>query len=141
MTTQYGFDFGPLKVERTFGDARYGYGIHVTVGKRVLSIESSPHGRNLTVREHMGGNEWFEVESIPVTTKPSLVDEAVRPKWQLFTNTGEPTDWPSILAANEAWHRKGGRGRGTVRPDRAAVRGIVLTEAGRAYLAEMRDKG
>ena len=78
-----------------------------------------------------------------MTTKPSLVDEAVRPVFGTYLRrlNGEPLSWADLLAANAAWHRKGGRGRGTVRPDRAAVRGIVLTEAGRAYLAEMRGKG
>ncbi len=62
MATQYGFDFGPLKVERTFGDKRWGYGVHVTIGKRVLSIESTPGGRRSIVREHVGNNEWRELK-------------------------------------------------------------------------------
>lgn len=62
MTTEYGFDFGPLKVERTWGDPQVGYGIQVTVGKRLLSIEATPRGRKAIVREYVGGTRWRELQ-------------------------------------------------------------------------------
>lgn len=58
MITEYGFDYGPMKVERAWGDSRVGYGIQIKVGKRIFSIETSPAGRTVKISEHEGGNVW-----------------------------------------------------------------------------------
>ena len=63
------------------------------------------------------------------------------PRWQLFTIHGEPQGWGELHAANARWHkRKEGRSRGPghSRADRAAVRSIGITDAGRAWLDEHR---
>lgn len=58
----YGFTFGPITVERTWGDPRIGYGVQVRVGKEVISIESSPQGRSVRVTKHVGANKWQELK-------------------------------------------------------------------------------
>jgi hypothetical protein len=50
-TTDYGFDFGPMKVERWISDPKYGYVLGITIGDRVIDIRCSPKGRNVRVEE------------------------------------------------------------------------------------------
>lgn len=49
--TDYGFEFGPMKVERWISDPKYGYVVGVTIGKKVIEIVTSPKGRNVRIVE------------------------------------------------------------------------------------------
>jgi hypothetical protein len=62
------------------------------------------------------------------------------PRWKLFDLYGAEQSWDTVQAHNVLWHdrkerhQRGGNGRvGSV------SRGIALTEAGRAYLAALRE--
>jgi len=49
--TAYGFDFGPMKVERWISDPKYGYVLGITIGNKVVEVVCSPKGRNVRVEE------------------------------------------------------------------------------------------
>ena len=65
----------------------------------------------------------------------------VRPR--LLTLDGQPLSWATLHARAWVWWRRRGRRRRGVahRPDQARKRGIVLTEAGKAWLDEHRTAG
>ena len=48
-TTDYGFDFGPMKVERWVSDPKYGYVVGITIGNKVVEVVCSPKGRTVRV--------------------------------------------------------------------------------------------
>lgn len=64
----------------------------------------------------------------------------IEPRWKLFDLYGNEQSWDTVQAHSVLWHlrkerdkRRHGYGR-----TGSMSRGIVLTDAGRAYLAEMR---
>jgi hypothetical protein len=44
--TPFGFRFGPLDVERTVADEKFGYVVTVKAGQNTVTIRTSPNGRS-----------------------------------------------------------------------------------------------
>ena len=49
VETQYGFNWGPLVVERLFSDPKFGVVIALKAGDRTVEVRVSPAGRKLQV--------------------------------------------------------------------------------------------
>ena len=49
--TRYGFNWGPLVVQREISDPKLGYILRVRTAHKALEIRTSPRGRVLTVTE------------------------------------------------------------------------------------------
>ena len=47
--TQFGFDWGPVKVARLYSDDKYGYVLAVRAGKQEVEVRISPAGRVMSV--------------------------------------------------------------------------------------------
>lgn len=60
----------------------------------------------------------------------------------LQTLDGHALTWPELHAMLEAWYRRGGRSKygRPDRPDRARIRSIELTPAGKSYVTRQRRK-
>lgn len=49
--TRYGFQWGPIEVERAISDPKYGYVLTIRTPHQVLDVQVSPTGRKLTTRQ------------------------------------------------------------------------------------------
>lgn len=53
MTTEYGFKWGPMTVERCISDPKLGYLLTVSAGGKTLELVCTPTGKKLRVQsEH-----------------------------------------------------------------------------------------
>ena len=73
----------------------------------------------------------------------------IEPRWHLYSIHGTPLDWPSLHAHNVLWHERKLRAlemgrtkyeKNVRRPFVGIARSVTLTDAGRAYIAALREQ-